>query len=144
MINSSKVIFIKQRPQPRPSHMAVTCEDCGRQLHDSRFCSLRCKLEIEGLAPFRDGTRPSRLVVCGKQSKRSLRPETLHQPPTPDSVEAPDTPSNSEPDVDQLLDLTIDDVESQRRLSVISPAPNQSLRNGNLRKRRKPQRSPLQ
>lgn len=48
-INSSKVIFLRRRPQPRPPKGAVgasLCTVCSRHLQDvSLFCSLQCKLD---------------------------------------------------------------------------------------------------
>jgi hypothetical protein len=52
VINGSKVLFLRPRPQPRPPKGVVAparCKVDGRQLmdHGSCYCSLRCKLEVE-------------------------------------------------------------------------------------------------
>ncbi|URE40640.1 PLATZ transcription factor [Musa troglodytarum] len=45
-INSAKVVFLKPRPQSRPSKVAGnTCSTCDRILQEPfRFCSLSCKV----------------------------------------------------------------------------------------------------
>lgn len=54
-INSSKVIFLRRRPQPRPPKGAVgasVCTVCTRHLQDvSHYCSMQCKLD--GMAGVR-------------------------------------------------------------------------------------------
>lgn len=108
-INSSKVIFLRRRPQPRPPKGAVgasLCSVCSRHLQDvSQFCSLQCKLDsmagvkhvslrpvdIAAAAPT-EALSTSSSVAC---SARSAGPDTPLHPASLRALEVA-TASDSE------------------------------------------------
>ena len=96
-INSSKVIFLRRRPQLRPPKGAVgasLCTVCSRHLQDvSLYCSLQCKLDcLAGVrhVSLRKGTLQPGGGGGGEAqagSNCSSGSGAAHQPDTPSHFE---------------------------------------------------------
>ncbi|XP_077210723.1 protein RGF1 INDUCIBLE TRANSCRIPTION FACTOR 1-like isoform X1 [Tasmannia lanceolata] len=84
IINSAKIVFLNERPQPRPGKgVTNTCEICCRSLLDSfRFCSLGCKLGGMMRDPdltFTLKPKHNRDLFNGSESEDSSTPKKLRK-----------------------------------------------------------------
>lgn len=85
IINSAKIVFLNERPQPRPGKgVTNTCEICGRSLLDTfRFCSLGCKLggimRGEPELTFTPKVKHSRDGLYGSDSDEPTTPRKIRK-----------------------------------------------------------------
>ena len=77
-INSARVVFLRERPQPRqarPKHAAgvAGCTQCGRALQDSfLYCSIGCKVNATRTEKDGEHAIPSSLRLAGGSRMQEL------------------------------------------------------------------------
>lgn len=96
IINSARVVFLNQRPQPRPSKgLGNTCETCERSLQDAyRYCSVACKVDavvekgncLQTLLPrhnplhisdMENGLPTASMRACDLETEEQLSPNSV-------------------------------------------------------------------
>ncbi|XVF56601.1 hypothetical protein PTKIN_Ptkin06aG0133900 [Pterospermum kingtungense] len=97
IINSARIVFLNERPQPRPGKgVTNTCQVCHRSLLDSfSFCSLGCKINGTSINVMRkkqmrketeDGSDAESLNGVSNGSKKSKVQSFTPSTPPPTAV----------------------------------------------------------
>ncbi|CAK9224066.1 unnamed protein product [Sphagnum jensenii] len=151
IINSARVVFLNERPQPRPAKgVTNTCQSCERSLLDTfRFCSLGCKLQgikrhgdMSFVVQPRVTSQGGGLSALGLSSDESEEDSSSYQQQSErvlnDGTRLPPhlrwSNSRSSPISQHLLT----DIMSPR-----TPPPSTSVRAGCKRRKGIPHRAPL-
>ncbi|ONM14536.1 PLATZ transcription factor family protein [Zea mays] len=94
IINSARVVFLNERPQPRPGKgVTNTCEVCERSLLDTfRFCSLGCKI-VRTSGDFR--IRKKHAIVAKKKREKKHAPQQKQHRGAADSADDDDDDSST-------------------------------------------------
>jgi hypothetical protein len=163
IINSARVVFLNERPQPRPAKGVTNiCETCERSLLDTfRFCSLGCKLsgikrhhDISFvLQPRQNGGSSNSLRSSDSEETSSNFKKERRKKGTPVG-DMENAAENTPPDENghttrrrqQLAGVSTSVMQSLQSFDSMSPRtpPPTASRNPNKRRKGIPHRSPFE
>lgn len=143
IINNARVVFLNERPQPRPSKGSSNgCETCDRSLQDNfRFCSVGCKVKSLSRSGYDFCSSPpsSEPVIPGTPDIKNFRTKRGRSESSEDADENQSVQSKESPRADNILEVCTLLAKKPKLEGLLIPEQSKV---GGRRKKQTPLRSP--